>query len=146
MVCHFLLQGIFPTQGRENRLAIVTSMSQPKGVWLVNKQIYFKGDRYKTINSWKGNFLMSSDCKRNGKGIQGKRDIKLKIKSEDWFGCLRRRLNIPNKLLFAKTFHRQNGGHFFFLLSSEQGGDEGRQSAGNTWYNSNGDKQQTRLN
>ena len=47
-------------------------------VSLVNKLIYFKGDRYKTINSCKGNFLMSSDCKGNGKGIQGKRGHKIK--------------------------------------------------------------------
>ena len=47
----------------------------------------------------------------------------------------RRSLNISNKLQFTKTFQRQNSGHFFFLLSSKQGGDEGRQFAGNTWYN-----------
>ena len=46
----------------------------------------------------------------------------------------RRSLNISNKLRFTKTFQRQNSGHFFFLLSSEQGGDESRQFAGNTWY------------
>ena len=46
----------------------------------------------------------------------------------------RRSLNISNKLQFTKTFQRQNSGHFFFLLSSEQGGDESRQFAGNTWY------------
>ena len=47
----------------------------------------------------------------------------------------RRSLNISNKLQFTKTFQRQNSGHFFFLLSSEQGGDEGRKFADNTWYN-----------